>query len=106
MDDTERIRQRAHQIWEAEGRPEGREAEHWAQAEDDLQRDSTTVGDALSGGYEDDDLLELPAELASGDESAADGRIVEADESGISGGLDEAEEAILSPVHPDGEDRR
>jgi Protein of unknown function (DUF2934) len=27
-----RIRARAHQIWEEEGRPEGREAEHWEKA--------------------------------------------------------------------------
>ncbi len=27
------IRQRAWQIWDAEGRPEGREAQHWDQAE-------------------------------------------------------------------------
>jgi hypothetical protein len=28
----ERIRQRAHRIWEDEGRPEGREHEHWERA--------------------------------------------------------------------------
>jgi hypothetical protein len=27
-----RIRARAHRIWEEEGRPEGREAEHWEKA--------------------------------------------------------------------------
>ncbi len=33
MDDREeRIRARAHQIWEEEGRPEGRHHEHWRQA--------------------------------------------------------------------------
>jgi hypothetical protein len=33
MADTEqRIRERAHQIWEEEGRPEGREREHWDRA--------------------------------------------------------------------------
>jgi hypothetical protein len=32
-DDPEDIRRRAHAIWEAEGRPDGREKEHWAQAE-------------------------------------------------------------------------
>ncbi len=29
---TERIRQRAHELWEQEGRPEGRQNEHWARA--------------------------------------------------------------------------
>lgn len=32
MDREERIRRRAHEIWEREGRPEGREREHWDQA--------------------------------------------------------------------------
>jgi hypothetical protein len=30
---AERIRQRAYEIWEREGRPEGREQAHWEQAE-------------------------------------------------------------------------
>ncbi len=29
----DKIRQRAHEIWEHEGRPSGRQREHWAQAE-------------------------------------------------------------------------
>lgn len=29
----ERVRDRAYRIWEQEGRPEGREREHWQQAE-------------------------------------------------------------------------
>lgn len=33
QDDREdRIRQRAHEIWEREGQPEGKHDEHWAQA--------------------------------------------------------------------------
>jgi hypothetical protein len=32
MQDEDRIRRRAHEIWEREGRPEGRHEEHWAQA--------------------------------------------------------------------------
>ena len=33
MDDhDERIRKRAHEIWEEEGRPEGREYSHWLRA--------------------------------------------------------------------------
>ena len=30
------IRTRAHQLWEQEGRPEGREADHWRAAEEEL----------------------------------------------------------------------
>jgi len=33
---TNRIRDRAIQIWEAEGRPEGRHNEHWLQAEHEI----------------------------------------------------------------------
>jgi Protein of unknown function (DUF2934) len=32
----ERIRRRAYEIWEREGRPEGREAEHWRRAAEEL----------------------------------------------------------------------
>ena len=32
MDDDERIRRKAHELWEHEGRPEGRAASHWASA--------------------------------------------------------------------------
>jgi hypothetical protein len=28
-----RIRERAHRLWEEEGQPEGRDREHWAEAE-------------------------------------------------------------------------
>ena len=36
---TERIRQRAHELWEREGRPEGRQDEHWAGACREIQRE-------------------------------------------------------------------
>lgn len=36
---VERIRQRAHQIWEQEGCPDGREFEHWKRAERELRGD-------------------------------------------------------------------
>lgn len=32
----EQTRERAHRIWESEGRPEGRAHEHWRQAEREL----------------------------------------------------------------------
>ena len=34
---TERISIRAHAIWEEQGRPQGRELEHWLQAERQLK---------------------------------------------------------------------
>ncbi|WP_142848886.1 DUF2934 domain-containing protein [Telmatospirillum sp. J64-1] len=36
-DINEMIRDRAYQIWEAEGRPEGRDIEHWARAEAEIR---------------------------------------------------------------------
>ena len=39
-----RIRERAHQLWEEEGRPEGRADEHWARARAELAGD---LGQAL-----------------------------------------------------------
>jgi hypothetical protein len=36
LPDDEQIRQRAYEIWEREGRPDGREAEHWRMAADEL----------------------------------------------------------------------
>jgi len=35
----EEITQRAHLIWEQEGRPEGRDSEHWLKAEAQLQQE-------------------------------------------------------------------
>lgn len=37
MDDhDERVRKRAHEIWEEEGRPEGREYSHWLRAKAEI----------------------------------------------------------------------
>jgi hypothetical protein len=33
----EQIRERAHQIWEEEGRPQGREQEHWERAAREIE---------------------------------------------------------------------
>lgn len=38
-DRHEKIQQRAHKIWEREGRPDGQEDRHWRQAIDELDRD-------------------------------------------------------------------
>lgn len=44
-DDREQwVQQRAYAIWEAEGRPEGRDRTHWEQAEREL-----TTGDMSAG---------------------------------------------------------
>lgn len=56
MDRTEQIRARAHQIWESEGSPEGREADHWAGAERQL-RDEGVLSDQDGQDKDDRDLL-------------------------------------------------
>ena len=37
MPDEDRIRRRAHAIWEREGRPEGRQQEHWERARREIE---------------------------------------------------------------------
>jgi hypothetical protein len=37
------IRERAYQIWEREGRPHGREYDHWVQARVELMAEATVV---------------------------------------------------------------
>jgi hypothetical protein len=36
LPDDDQIRQRAYEIWEREGRPEGREADHWRMAAEEI----------------------------------------------------------------------
>jgi hypothetical protein len=36
-DQQQRVRARAYELWEQEGRPEGRDQIHWSQAEQELQ---------------------------------------------------------------------
>jgi Protein of unknown function (DUF2934) len=38
-DDTQIIRERAHQLWEAAGRPDGREEHFWHEAERQLNEE-------------------------------------------------------------------
>jgi len=35
----ERVRHRAYRIWQQEGRPEGRDIDHWEQAEQEIERE-------------------------------------------------------------------
>jgi len=45
----QRTRERAYQIWEEEGRPEGREIDHWLQAEGELH-EGVDAEDTQPGG--------------------------------------------------------
>ncbi len=48
-DREEKIRKRAYEKWEREGSPEGREKEHWAEAERDLGDESSPAAAPGSG---------------------------------------------------------
>lgn len=48
----EQIKQRAHELWEEAGRPEGRDREFWHQAERDLQG-ASEKGDPEKGTPDD-----------------------------------------------------
>ena len=44
------IRERAYQIWEREGRPHGRDFEHWVQAQVELVAEAAKGNDARKAG--------------------------------------------------------
>jgi hypothetical protein len=52
----EMIRQRAHEIWESEGRPEGAELRHWQQASEELNSDDRNEAAMLQAAGERPDV--------------------------------------------------
>jgi hypothetical protein len=46
-DDERRISQRAHEIWEREGRPSGAQDRHWHQARAEIEAEQRLSGDKL-----------------------------------------------------------
>jgi hypothetical protein len=70
MDDQdERIRQRAHEIWVLEGKPEGCEADHWFQAQEFIRME-----DFLTSVSTPNPALE--AEAVAGENAEETGRAV------------------------------
>lgn len=49
-DMNKRIEQRAHEIWEREGKPHGKHDEHWAQAEAEIRAESGAEKPAKAAG--------------------------------------------------------
>lgn len=46
MSDREaRVRERAHQLWEQEGRPDGRHHDHWEQASREIDAEGVAVAE-------------------------------------------------------------
>lgn len=65
----EKIRQRAHEIWEREGRPDGSHDLHWHQAVEELEAESSAEQDYTQS---DGDLTEGNSTPASFDQPAAE----------------------------------
>lgn len=79
--DEDRIRVRAHEIWERQGRPEGQHDAHWDQARQEIEGEQgqqrveepliqatglateTASGDALPGGQHSTDAAEGDREV-------------------------------------------
>lgn len=93
-DRHEKIQQRAHEIWEREGRPDGQHDRHWRQAIDELDRDELDQErQALADGRE----RSLPSQAGERGRGHVDKGDVLAEEAlaiktGVSG--DEAERLI------------
>ena len=51
MNLDERIRERAYQLWEAEGKPEGQDFDLWLRARDEVET-APEEGDSPAGGKE------------------------------------------------------
>lgn len=92
MDKTDLIRQRARQIWEASGHPEGMEADHWQQAEEQLRLEGRLDAAGLPDELPD---LTSPSDGGAPDASKADGHIIDADEGGMP---DESQQAMGDPA--------
>ncbi len=62
-----RIRERAHEIWEEEGRPHGRDQEHWQRAEAEVMGEVAVATDprAPTGEREEPTPPPRPAERAA-----------------------------------------
>jgi hypothetical protein len=66
----EEIRKRALRIWEDEGKPDGKDAEHWARAERELDGGGQGAGGRDQTGFADGSATARTAEdLKSGKET-------------------------------------
>ncbi|MCJ0972305.1 DUF2934 domain-containing protein [Pseudomonas sp. PS1] len=65
MNVEQRIRERAYEIWESKGRPEGQEFEHWSQARDEIEP-YYKEGDATAGSIESSVAIPMPRSEGQG----------------------------------------
>ncbi len=70
----ERVRVRAHQLWEAEGQPHGRDAEHWRRAEEEIDAEQPASSRAFADAADAPTGADLANDLdaASGAEPSTD----------------------------------
>ena len=54
MNREQRIRERAYEIWESEGKPHGRDDDHWRRAEVDVETEAAHAGSPGSGPSHDE----------------------------------------------------
>ena len=71
MQDQERIRQRAHEIWEGEGQPEGRHAQHWAQASREIEAQGGKAPPPVPAALDDSPTVTAPGSGTTPAEAAA-----------------------------------
>ncbi|TDK31339.1 DUF2934 domain-containing protein [Rhizobium deserti] len=67
----ERIRARAHQIWEDEGRAEGNDERHWQQASNEIDAETFADGGGQPGGASGIASSLQPGGMSPGGEPAA-----------------------------------
>jgi hypothetical protein len=58
------ISKRAREIWEREGRPEGRDKDHWLQAETELRQEAVKNQNGSNTHSEDATMLRGPDSLS------------------------------------------
>jgi hypothetical protein len=66
-DSNQKIRERAHRIWEEQGRPEGLHTEHWLQAESELQEGLDAESGGAGSQLSQTDEAEATAQDAAGE---------------------------------------
>lgn len=75
-DPEDRVSTRAYDIWEAEGRPEGRDLDHWLQAE----RESAGEIPPVDGPVDSDALSPVDAPVEQNSAEAGVEHVIERDE--------------------------
>ena len=69
---TEKIRKRAHLIWERQGRPHGRAEQHWEQAVHEIENEEAARVRAVADGAEKTSASGGDADKSAATDSAPD----------------------------------